>query len=233
MLRERFPLTPRPVIGLLIIVLGVVFTLDNLRVIEAGRIIRYWPVGFIVIGATVLAHARALPGYLAGSAWLFIGSWLLLDNLGLVRYDLGDLWPLLLVLVGIHLIWQAAQRSPTEDAETVPTDRSGHLNAVAVMAGIGRSSGSADFKGGELVAVMGGCEIDLSRASIASGEAVIDVFVLWGGIDLRVPPDWAVEGRLFPIMAGFEDKTQPPKGDTSKRLVIRGLVLMGGVEVKN
>jgi hypothetical protein len=33
-------------------------------------------------------------------------------------------------------------------------------------------------------------------------------------------------------MGGFDDKTRPP-ADPSKRLVLRGFVIMGGVEVKN
>ena len=33
-------------------------------------------------------------------------------------------------------------------------------------------------------------------------------------------------------MGGFEDKTRPPK-DTTKRLIIKGTAIMGGVEIKN
>ena len=80
---------------------------------------------------------------------------------------------------------------------------------------------------------MGGCEIDLRKASIAPGtEAVIDVFAMWGGIEVKVPPDWTVITRAIPIMGGVEDKTHAPE-TADKRLVIRGLLLMGGAGVKN
>ncbi len=40
-------------------------------------------------------------------------------------------------------------------------------------------------------------------------------------------------GKVLPIMGAFEDKTRPPSDGGKKRLVVRGVVLMGGVEVKN
>ncbi len=56
---------------------------------------------------------------------------------------------------------------------------------------------------------------------------------MWGGIELRVPEDWTVELRGTPLLAGFVDKTRQPSVPTEKRLVIRGVALMGGVEIKN
>ena len=53
--------------------------------------------------------------------------------------------------------------------------------------------------------------------------ASIDVFVMWGGIEMRVPEDWTVELRGTPMLAGFVDKTRPPAVATEKRLVIRGV----------
>ena len=63
--------------------------------------------------------------------------------------------------------------------------------------------------------------------------AIIDVFVMWGGVEVRVPDDWTVDLQGTPMLAGFVDKTRPPALATEKRLVIRGLALMGGVEIKN
>ena len=95
-----------------------------------------------------------------------------------------------------------------------------------------RGNNSRAFKGGDLTAVLGGCEIDLRHAAIEE-EAVIDVFAICGGIEIRVPESWTVIGRVTPILGGFEDKTRPPHEVSTQRLVIRGIVIMGGVEVKN
>jgi hypothetical protein len=80
--------------------------------------------------------------------------------------------------------------------------------------------------------VMGGVHLDLRRASLR-GRAVLDTFAMWGGVELVVPEGWAVELQGTPILGGFEDKTRPPLDDNAPRLVVRGVAVMGGVEIKN
>jgi predicted membrane protein len=107
------------------------------------------------------------------------------------------------------------------------------ISATAILGGVERRNNSQDFRGGSATAFMGHCEIDLRTASIASpNEAVLEVFAMWGGIEVRVPSDWTVVSQVDPIMGGYEDATQPPK-EESKRFVIRGPVIMGGIEVTN
>jgi predicted membrane protein len=73
--------------------------------------------------------------------------------------------------------------------------------------------------------------LDLRGSSIQA-EAVLNVFTLMGGITLKVPPDWTVALNGTPIMGGFDEKTTPAP-NSSKRLIIRGYAIMGGVEVRN
>ena len=87
------------------------------------------------------------------------------------------------------------------------------------------------FKRADFTVVMGGVEVDLRSASIAGGEAVIDLFVVMGPVEILVPPDWTVVNQLVAVMSGVDDKsTGEPSG--KNRLVLRGFVLMGSVEVK-
>ncbi|CAN5702286.1 DUF5668 domain-containing protein [soil metagenome] len=221
--------TPHLMFGLLLLLLGVVFTLDNLDILEAERLLPYWPVGLIVIGVAKLGQVHSGHGRAVGGI-LFIGAgvWLLLDNLNLIDVSLFAFWPVLLIVAGGVIVLQSIRR-PRLHAEAT-----GHqsVNAIAVMSGVNRGSNSASFRGGELAAFMGGCEIDLRQAAI-HGEAVIDVFAMWGGIAIFVPENWTVIGRVMPLMGGFDDTTRPPKEATEHRLIVRGVVLMGGVEVKN
>jgi hypothetical protein len=79
---------------------------------------------------------------------------------------------------------------------------------------------------------MGGVELDLRGARPASDTMILDVLVWWGGIELKVPPDWRVTSEVVPIMAGIEDKTKVQL-DAKTHLIVRGLVVMGGIEVAN
>jgi predicted membrane protein len=102
------------------------------------------------------------------------------------------------------------------------------------MGGVERASDSAAFQGGDLVAVMGACRLDLRQASIAGSEAVIDVLTVMGGVELRIPETWTVDARVLPLMGGVTDRSRRATGQTAtQRLVIRGTAFMGGVEVKN
>jgi hypothetical protein len=99
---------------------------------------------------------------------------------------------------------------------------------------------SQRFRGGEITAFMGGGQIDLRQATIPPGEeAVIDVFSVLGGCEILVPPSWTVATPIVPVMGGVEDKRFAPLPgtvDTSRpapRLVLRGLLVLGAIEIKS
>ena len=94
-----------------------------------------------------------------------------------------------------------------------------------------RRVSSTTFRHADLTAIMGGIELDLRQAATANGEAVVDLFVMWGGVEIWVPPDWAVSNQVGLLMGGAEDKSSGTQ-DARHRLVVRGFVLMGGIEIK-
>jgi hypothetical protein len=80
---------------------------------------------------------------------------------------------------------------------------------------------------------MGGCEIDLRHASMPEGRAVVlDTFAFWGGIEIKVPEDWEVISQGNAVLGGFVNNARSRPG-AQRRLVVTGLAIMGGVEVKN
>src|SRR5690606_41737125 len=101
---------------------------------------------------------------------------------------------------------------------------------LAFWAGVERKVSTTSFRRADLTAIMGGIQMDFRNASI-NGEAVIDLFVLMGGVEIRVPPDWNVTNQIVAVMGGLQDHSTGP-ADSPHRLILRGFVVMGGAEVK-
>ena len=97
-----------------------------------------------------------------------------------------------------------------------------------------RRWGKSIFRGADTTAIMGGCELDLREALMGAGElAVIDVFVMMGGVNIFVPPHWTVSQEIVPLMGGVQDKTRSVPSNPAQHLLVRGTVVMGGVEISN
>ena len=246
---NRLPLTGRLVFGLVVITLGVLFTLDNLGMLEAGEILRWWPALLLAYGVTRLTGVYGRRSTVPGVVFTLAGVLLLLHEFDFVRIDPWDLWPVVLVVVGGSMVAGALRRTRGADASMVPgTLRHTHgadqlagpgaegdsgFSTFVMWSGIERKVSTRDFRGGDVTAIMGGAEIDLRQAKMPGGRAVIDMTVMWGGVELFVPADWEVTVEALPLMAGIEDATRAPAGETGGHLVVKGLVLMGGVEIKN
>lgn len=230
---RRFAFAPRLVIGLGVIALGVVFLLDEMDRLEADDLLRFWPLLLVALGVSWFLEARETAGRLVGGVAAGAGLWFLADNLGLVSTNplilLRYFWPALLVTVGAALVWRSLRGPRARTDGVAEADR---LNAFALLSGVEMNNASQAFAGGQATAVMGGCEIDLRQAKMAGEEAVIEVFAMWGGIDIKVPPTWQVVGRVTPILGGFESKAAAPAA-IDGRLVVSGSAIMGGVDVHN
>jgi predicted membrane protein len=233
-------MTPRLIIGLAIALFGVVLVLDRLNLVVADQALQLWPAVIVAVGALMFAQSRQVGGGINGVIVMIVGAWLLLNTLGIVRVGFWEMfWPMVLIGIGSALVSQAFRRR-TREASGADSDNT--LAVFAVMSGIKRVSTAARFRGGEITALMGGAQLDLRQATIPPGEeAALDIFVIMGGCEIVVPSSWSVVTPLVPVMGGIEDKRLAPLpggaesigGNPAPRLVLRGLVLMGGIEIKS
>lgn len=221
-------------LGIVAVAMGALFLAGTLGIVDAYWISRLWPLVFVIVGVLKILQMRSRSGlgYLVGGALILGGSMSTLHTLGLVHFSWNAWWPVLLIVVGFSIMLKNNFRQYFLTG-VVPFggEEDGTIDAVAVLGGCVRSVRSQNFRGGEITTVMGGSKIDLRDASI-SGEAVLNVFVLWGGIELLVPTDWTVILQNTGILGGFDEKTATP-ANPSKRLIIRGYAIMGGLGVKN
>jgi predicted membrane protein len=224
----RVRLTGQLITGLVLAALGILFTLDNLDVLEARDFLRFWPVVFILVGISQILQARSPAGTIGGSIWILIGGVMLGERLELLS-NVFRFWPVLLIAVGGYVVWQSMNRR-----EPPAGDRANRLSAVAVLGGVDRRVIASSFVGGDVTAFMGGGKLDLREATMAPGtEAMLDVTTIMGGFEIKVPDAWNVIVDIVPFMGGYEDKTRQPADPAAPRLRLRGFVMMGGVEIRN
>lgn len=226
--------TSQVVLGLLVIFVGLLFLLDNLDILDTRRAVSFWPMLFLIVGTVKLCDTQTRGGQLMGTGFIALGAILMLDRMDIIDFDWRVVWPLLFIGFGVYTLVRArtGRHQLSIDGVKGGMDTSEDVvDVTAILGAFERRVSTPSFRGGEITAVMGGCALDLRNASI-QGEAVINVFAVWGGVTLKVPPDWTVILDGTPIMGGFEEKTIAPP-DNSKRLVVRGYAIMGGVEVRN
>jgi len=108
-----------------------------------------------------------------------------------------------------------------------------YIDSTAFFGGVHKKIVSKNFKGGDVVTIMGGTELDLSQADF-TGIVRLDVVQIMGATKIIVPAHWEVRTDVTAIFAGFEDKRQQPTvNNPEKILLIDGTSLFGGIELKN
>jgi cell wall-active antibiotic response 4TMS protein YvqF len=181
------PNAPHLVIGLCVMALGVALVLDRLGVFPAEQILRYWPVGLILFGASIMWQAliAAADGTINGR-----------------RQDIPIGPAIWLVLLGLFFTHTFERRGSAEHS-----DNSENVRVFAVMSGDQRTNTGARFRGAEMTSLMGGARLDLREAQLPPGEsAVVDVFAMMGGAVLMVPKGWTVDMQATSILGGIKDE---------------------------
>lgn len=208
-------------IGLVIIAVGLALLLYNLDV--GGSPWRYFPSVIVVIGVWALVRT----GFRQSAAPLLliaVGVAVQLSILDEVPDGVrAAIWPVLIILIGLLLIfWRSSRGQATSD---------GGASYVAVFRGVqDRVNGPL----GEIQAtsIFGSVELDLREARIDQPPAIIDVSCLFGGVDIRLPPDAAVANDVLALFGGVEDK-RPATGSDAIAINLRGTAIFGGLRLQD
>jgi hypothetical protein len=109
-----------------------------------------------------------------------------------------------------------------------------HIDTVSVFGGVKRTVLSKDFKGGEIVNIFGGTDLDMTQADI-NGRVIIDITQLFGGIKLIIPPHWQVTSDVAAVFSSVDDKRRSMGTPLSpdKILVIKGVSIFAGVDIRS
>lgn len=230
-------------IGLFILSIGVLWILQKAGVLSWPGYIFSWKTLLIAIGIVGFIQFR-----LRNFTWLvpiLVGSFFLLGDIPGINFNVSDfILPFIILTFGLWLvlaaIWRKRLMNNYEDwCETkgfVSSSTSEDmLDLTAVFGGHKKKVFSKGFKGGEVVNVFGGTELDLSQADF-EGTIVIDSSNVFGGMKIVAPSNWNIQLDSTCIMGGVDDKREmkDSSGEASnKKLIITGFCFCGGIEIKN
>lgn len=213
-----------------------------------------WPVTLIVLGLFLgLRHGFRGPGWII---LIVIGSVFLFDIIApgydFKRYSA----PIFFILFGLILIFRPKGGRPGnrikwgsgcysknlppqpqaagETSHEAYDNKEDYIDSVAFFGSIRKVIVSKDFKGGEMVAIFGGNEIDFSQADV-NGSAVLDVTQIFGGTKLLVPAHWEIRSEVVAVFGGIEDKRNavPGTSSPSRTLILRGTSVFGGIQIRS
>lgn len=161
---------------------------------------------------------------------LIIGAIIILIGINIL-FDIDIfriIFPILLIWLGTRIIWGKESTSFTTKSEA----REDKIKRVLIFSGVRQKLLSEDFEGGEIVAIFGGAEIDLSRVKTKQKRIQLDLVAILGGIKITLPESWSVRSEGIGILGGFNNEA----GKDSKKTVeveLKGVAILGGVDVVN
>jgi len=236
--------------GIILIGMGFILILEKLNLIPDSLvdILISLPMLLIVIGAFSYIGGNQRAGFLL----MLVGGIFMLpkflddDSERLLR---NMTFPLILVAVGLAMLFR--QRDgfnsskfsfnkpvPTVPGVRIPIDTSHNtFDDFVIFGGREIFINSQAFAGGKATSIFGGMEFDLRKANMGPNGAVIDCVSVFGGCGFKIPMDWNVRNEVTTLFGAFTDK----RGDTfneryydpSKTIVIKGVSIFGGVEIKH
>lgn len=237
--------------GIFILLIGVAVLIDRTTTGLPEWLIS-WQTFLIALGLFI-----GVKHQFRNVAWLvliLVGSAFLLPEINPELNFRPYVWPAVLIIVGAFIILRP-RRCNWDDSETNDSQKKSgpapdieeakivdetsyskedFVHTTSVFGGVKKNIISKNFKGGDLVNIFGGSELDLSRSDI-NGVATVEVTNIFGGTKLIVPSDWSVKSDAAVIFGGIDDKRHIPNDPaaTNKTLLIKGTVIFGGVDIKS
>ncbi|HLN53233.1 MAG TPA: LiaF domain-containing protein [Lentimicrobium sp.] len=221
------------ILGLLLILFGAFYFAYQAGALNpmVWRVIFSWQMLLIALGILALSEKN----YAWGTILIVTGGMFLYK-----RYTgqaIDYVWPIIIILAGLAIIffkpahWNRSRWNKENFKEG--NTEGDFLNETAIFGGNERSIHSGNFKGGTVVSIFGGSKIDLTHCTLTTeGTPVIEMNAIFGGSTLIVPSDWNVKSEITSILGGFSDKRYHTNVDQSKLIIIKGVCIFGGGEVK-
>jgi predicted membrane protein len=121
--------------------------------------------------------------------------------------------------------------NPVTESDKIKGDN--WLDVVTIFGNVKKLVYSKNFKGGDIVSIFGGSEINLTHADF-NGNIAIEMVQIFGGAKLIVPPHWQIRSEMVAVFGGIEDKRAPQNSyDEEKVVILSGTTFFGGIEIRS
>lgn len=234
----------RNIIGIILVAVGAIILADNLYLFnyDIGYYLLNWNSILIAVGIVIIANNGNRN---AAFILIFAGGIGLIARLTGFRfwYFIEEYWALLLILAGLLIIFkrsggpegQNGGKGPHTERTETDEDK---IDISAIFAAPKIKVNSAKFLGGRITAIFGGANVDLRESKLAEGTNYLETVSIFGGSELRIPSEWNVIDNSFSMFGGVSDSRSPiPKLEdrtgTGRTLIIKGISLFGGNEIKD
>ncbi|WPP52374.1 LiaF transmembrane domain-containing protein [Catalinimonas niigatensis] len=232
----------RIIVGFIFVLVGAYLLLYNLNLLpfDLPSYVLSWKTLLIAVGLLLISTRDNKGG---GITLIVVGGVFLVADI--LDITIGELisevwlfWPAIFIIIGLSLLLRRSREKKTENEEGFRRHESNdeYFEVSAVLGGNKRIAYSHHFRGAKVTAILGGIDINLLNTRLAPGRHEIDVFILFGGATFIIPNDWNVKLDITPIAGSFDDKRTIPQAfipNTEKALIIKGVVLFGGGEIKS
>lgn len=104
---------------------------------------------------------------------------------------------------------------------------------VAIFSGASRKHAWRVRRNTSIMAVFGGVELDLTQATFEAHELTFNVFCLFGGVEVTVPPGTDVDSQVIAVFGGSEVGRLAPPDPALPTIRVKGFCGFGGVEIRN
>ncbi|MBK8945262.1 MAG: hypothetical protein IPM32_08315 [Ignavibacteriae bacterium] len=221
----------RIIIGSILIFFGLIFFINNFQFQLFNIDLFSWPIIFTIFGIIIIINNK---NSLFGFALIAVGILGIVSNHSgfSVRYLIHEYWPLLLIIFGIVLIFQKSRNVDKSKNQFIETEDY-TADVFTFLGEFNKIIKTNKFHGGRISSIMGETQIDLRNSHLANEIVELDNLTLMASTEIYIPADWKVIIKTTTIFGAFEDlRTNIVKSDSSKTLVVKGLVLFGGGEIK-
>ena len=220
----------RVIWGIVLIAAGVVFALNALNITNIDIFFDGWWTLFIIVPCAVgLVTEREKTGNIIGIA---IGVFLLLCCQDILSFSM--LWklivPAIIVIIGLKMVFSGLFGNKANEIIAKIKQNGGEPKVgCATFSSCNLNYYNEIFEGAELTAVFGGVKCDL-RNAIIDKDCAIQATVVFGGVDILVPPNVNVKVSSNCIFGGISNKTSAQS--SAPTIYISGTCMFGGVEIK-